>query len=233
MISSDRNLFNIIVPQDSKSEFLVVSKLQEAYDKVQEEKGWSIKRIADVMKTENFIERSYYLLKEANKLPESLNTGFIVFKKYVDDNTLNKVLKEFGWWKLTGKGKDRETWCHPYIWVSLALEMNPEIYAKVIIWLTDGLIKARMDCGIKYLPLTQQLKEKIIDQNNDPTVYFNTAIEINKLVFGEHYKDIRNYAVKEKLDKLQEVEVTLTNLLKLGFVKDYPTLIKTIQQFDN
>ena len=38
----------------------------------------------DIMKTDIFVERAYYLIKDEVKLPETLNTGFPAFKKYAD-----------------------------------------------------------------------------------------------------------------------------------------------------
>lgn len=230
--STDRELFGIIIPQETSSQFLSVSELQQSYDKVRDEKGWSVKRIADVMRTDTFVERCYYLLKDDGKLPESLNTDFIVFKNYVNSNTINSVLKEFGMWKLTGKGEDRRTWSHPLIWITIALELNPEIFAKVVKWIKDGLISARLECGINYLELTQNIKEHILPlENNNPICYRVIAGYCNYKVFGKNEVGIRNYASKEDLAKLNKLEMLVSSFIESGYFT--PSLVNVKKAIEN
>ena len=57
------------------------------------------------------------------------------------------------------KELNRSTWCNPYLWVLVAMEMNPELYAKVVVWLTDKLIINRIEAGNFYKGFTDQIKQ--------------------------------------------------------------------------
>ena len=230
--SQDRELFGIIIPQETSTQFLSISELQMSYDNIREGKGWSVKRIGDIMRTDAFVERAYYLIKDEVKLPESLNTSFPVFKKYVDSNTINSILKEFRMWKLTGKGGERKTWCHPLIWIAIALELNPEIFAKVVKWIKDGLISARLECGINYLELTQNIKEHILPlENNNPICYRLIAGYCNYKVFGKNEVGIRNYASKDDLAKLNKLEMLVSSFIESGYFT--PSLVNVKKAIEN
>ena len=56
-----------------------------------------------------------------------------------------KVLKGLGVYKTTGARENKVTFTNPYIWILLAMELNPMIYAIVVTWLTDSLIFDRIE----------------------------------------------------------------------------------------
>lgn len=229
--SEDRNLFGIIIPQETSTEFLSVTELQDAYDNVREEKGWSVRRITHIMETDSFKERCFYVLRDEDKLPPELKARFTVFKDYIDSKSINSFLRDIGVWKLTGKGSERKTWCHPLIWIILALEMNPEIFAKVVRWIKDGLISARLECGINYLELTQNIKEHILPlENNNPICYRLIAGYCNYKVFGKNEVGIRNYANKDDLAKLNKLEMLVSSFIESGyFVPNLTNVKKAIE----
>jgi hypothetical protein len=231
MISQDRNLFGVIIEHETKTNLMCLSTLEKAYNSVAVEKGWSEKRFADLVRRDSFVERAFYLLKEGGVEHELLKSHFYDFNNYIRSQGISKFLKEIGWWKIRGKGVGRTTWCNPYIWVSVALEFNPEIYAKVIHWLTDSLIFNRIECGSKYLPMTSAIK-KYIEPNypitNNFNIYSKFAIEINYVVFNRHYNGIRQNATKQELNKLLEIEQKVETLIKFGIIKSLEDLQEKI-----
>lgn len=65
-----------------------------------------------------------------------------------------------------GKGVDQKWFVNPYLFVMIALEMDPEIYAEVVIWLTDGLIENRNEAGDAYVRMCSAIS-KIVPNKND------------------------------------------------------------------
>lgn len=51
---------------------------------------------------------------------------------------------------IKGKGKNNPTWVHPYIFIDLALALNPKFKVEVYGWLYDYLLKYRNDSGDSY-----------------------------------------------------------------------------------
>jgi hypothetical protein len=116
---------------------------------------------------------------------------------------------------------------NPYIWVLLAMELNPMIYAKVIIWLTDSLIFDRIEAGTEFKPMNQAIKN--IVKNPDYPKY---SIEINKKVFGTHITGMRNLATSSELKKITKIEQFITSAIEMEMIKTDEQIIKTIQSFN-
>lgn len=104
------------------------------------------------------IERIYYIIIEQifNEVDKTTKTSFYEkdkngkttkswfyenfkdcpsFKEYVKENGITKVLKQLHLYRMTGRGENRKVMCNPYIWVLVAMEMNPILYAKVVGWI--------------------------------------------------------------------------------------------------
>lgn len=60
-----------------------------------------------------------------------------------------------------GKGKDQKWFVNPYFFVMIALELDPEIYAKVILWLTDNFIENRNIAGEAYIKMCKSVSSLI------------------------------------------------------------------------
>lgn len=64
MKSEDRKLFNVIIRQETKTNFLNVSDLTTAYENERVGKGWSVKRVDNVLASIDNAERIYYILQK-------------------------------------------------------------------------------------------------------------------------------------------------------------------------
>lgn len=215
--SSDRELFGITIRQNTKESFLSVSDLQKAYEKARWMYGWSDKRINDILSSIDTKERIYFLLKER----ELIKAEIPVFMEMVKNEGLTKVLKGLGLYKTTGRGENKTVMSDPYIWVLLAMELNPMLYAKVIIWLTDSLIFDRIEAGSEYLPMNSKIKEI----TNKPD-YPKYAKLINIKVFGEHKTGMRNLASAKELKKISDIEKTIITAIDNKWIKNENDLIK-------
>jgi len=152
--SSDRELFGTIIDQDTKTQMLSVSDLQKSYEVARWQYGWKEKDISIVTKSIDFQERAFYVLESQGIIKQPFG-GFI---EMVQREGIISVLKGLGAWKTTGARKNKHVMCNPYIWVLIAMEMNPMIYARVVIWLTDSLIFNRIEAGTEYMPMNSAIK---------------------------------------------------------------------------
>lgn len=214
--SVDRDLFGVKISQNSKGEFLSITELQKAYEKARWIYGWTDKRINDVMSNESTKERVFYILKERGLI----KAEFPAFMEMVNKETLLRVLKGLGLWKTTGRGDNKMVMCDPYIWVMLCLELNPMIYAKVIMWLSDGLIMNRIEAGGEYLPMNKAINS-IIDNPNYPEY----SKLINKKVFQTHISGMRNLASASELREIYVIEKQIIKAIEMGWIKSENDLI--------
>lgn len=124
--SADRELFGIAIRQNTKDSFLSISDLQNAYEIARWQYGWSDRKIADIMQTNEFKERVFYILDSQGVI----KTNIMGFIEMVEKEGIAKVLKGLGVYKTTGARTTKQTFANPYIWILLAMELNPMIYAK-------------------------------------------------------------------------------------------------------
>ena len=220
--SIDRELFGITIRQNTKEQFLSVTDLQKAYETARWQYGWSERRTERIMNTDDFKERVYYLLENQDiiKAPKS------VFMEMIEKEGIAKVLKGLGVYKTTGARDNKQVMANPYIWVLLAMEMNPMIYAKVVIWLTDSLIFNRIEAGSEYMPMNTSIKS-IVDHPDYPKY----AKLINEKVFGLHQAGMRNLASAKELRKIAEIEKQVIKAIEMGWLKDEKDIVNLIKSY--
>jgi hypothetical protein len=220
MQSKDRELFGITIKQETKTGFLSVTALQKAYEAARWEYGWSERSLTWIMQTQDFKERVYYLLENQGYINESINS----FIERINEMGIAKLLKSLNVYKTTGARHTKEVMCNPYIWVLLAMELNPMIYAKVVIWLTDSLIFDRIEAGTEYRPMNDAIK-KIIPNAE----FYKYAMAINERVFEKHFAGMRNLASANELKKITKIEQFITQGIDLGMIKNEAQILYTIK----
>jgi hypothetical protein len=220
--STDREVFGIKVRQETKNGFMSVTDLQQAYEKARWIHGWSERSIHSVLQTSGTLEKVYHILKERNLI----NLRFLQFTELVESEGLITVMKGLGVWKTTGRGENRNVVCDPYVWTLLAMELNPMLYAKVIIWLTDSLIFDRMEAGDKFKPMNGAIS-RLLEKPDYPKY----AREINFRVFGEHVQGMRNLASAKELRLISEIENTVTKALEHRWVNTEEEILNLIKTY--
>ena len=215
----DRVLFGVVIKQETKTGFMSLTDLQEAYTHARVLNGWKDHYVSDVMKTAQNWERIYYILYEQGFVKTSIS----VFMEEAKEKGIVKTLKSCGVYKTTGRGENKTVMCNPYIWVLVAMELNPQLYAKVVTWLTDKLILNRIEAGNMCKALNSALY-KI--KNTD---FSKIAIELNKKAFGKHEAGIRNTRSKEELEKLYRLEDRVAFAIDRGYIKSTDEIIKAIR----
>lgn len=217
--STDRDLFGVTIRQQTKGSLFSVTDLQKSYEKARWVHGWTDRRISDIMQSNSVQERIYYLLYERGIIKAELP----VFMEMTNKEGIVKVLKGLGVWKTTGKGENKTVICDPYIWVLLAMELNPKIYAKVVLWLTDSLVFDRLEAGGEYLPMNAAIK-KILGTPDYPKF----ARAINERVFGQHQPGMRNIASASELRKIADIEKFIINAIENGWLKTEEQILNAI-----
>lgn len=220
MQSKDRELFGVTIRQDTSNSFLSVTDLQEAYTRARIEKCWSDKRVEDILSSKMNAERIYYVLEKQG----FIKTSFSAFIEDVEKQSLVKVLKQNGAYKTTGARSNKTVMCNPYIWVLIAMELNPELYATVVIWLTDKLILNRIEAGNNYNLLSRSVsKFKDVD-------YVLMAKGLNYIVFGYHEVQLRNKASEKQLKELEDLQKQLSFAIEMGYIKSFNGLIDEMRR---
>lgn len=220
MTSKDRELFGITIKQETKNGFLSITELQKAYEVAKWDFGWSDINIPSLMQSNKMLERVFYILKERN----FINIEFSIFMENCKENGIIKVLKKLGVWKMSGRGENRTVMCDPYIWVSIALELNPMIYARVVIWLTDSLIFDRISAGKEYCPMNDAIKTIIPNPE-----YYKYAIAINERVFGKHYVGMRNHASADELKIITRIEQFIISAINMKMINNEEQIFNIIK----
>lgn len=220
--SDDRVLFGTIIKQNTKDQSLSVSDLQNAYNFARFQNGWSDRRINDIMKHKDFQERCYHILNERGLVKATI----LVFMEMIEKEGVVKVLKGLNVWKTSGRGENKSTYCDPYIWTLLAMELNPHIYAKVVIWLTDSLIFNRVIAGDAFRPMMNEIARIVTKPD-----YSLICRTINEKIFGYHEKEIRNTATQELLYALSDFQKFITQSIKMGILKNESSLFRMINLY--
>jgi len=220
--SKDRELFGITIKQNTKEQFLSITDLQKAYEKARWIYGWNEKRINDILSNKDTKERIYYLLKERDLIKAEIP----VFIEMTEKEGIVKVLKGLDIWKTTGRGENKCVMSDPYIWMLLAMELNPMLYAKVIFWLTDSLVFDRIEAGSEYKPMNTAIKS-IIESPD----YVKYAKLINKTIFGHHQSGMRNLASANELKNIASIERFIISAIEIGLIRNDSDIENVITNF--
>lgn len=216
----DRNLFGITIRQETKTGFLNLSDLTEAYTHARVKNGWAEKNIGRIM--EDNLETIFYLLEKQGIITIPMCTVI----EQVDNNGFAKYMKSIGAYKTTGARHTKTIWINPYIFVMVAMELNPIIKAQVIGWLTDQLILNRIEAGNFCKALNSSVQKFNPDGNN----YITLAKALNHIVFGKHEAGIRNSGTKEQLKKLSSIEEKMAFAIDMGYINSFDELVSELRK---
>jgi hypothetical protein len=220
--STDRELFGTTIRQNTKEEFLSVTDLQKAYEKGKVINGWNGQSVNQLLQNEGPAEKCYGVLLEANLI----NCDFSHFMEMVRNTSLVAVLKELKVYKVTGRSENKQVMAHPYIWMTIAMELNYIIYGKVVKWLADTLIFDRIEAGDKFKPMNSALC-RLLEKPD----YRKYATEINLRVFGEHMTGMRNKASAKELRLISEIENTVTKAIEHRWVNTEEEILNLIKTY--
>lgn len=224
MSDTDRNLFGVTIRQQTNGEMLSLTDLQEAYTYARVQNGWKDKDVSNILNYEENTERIFYILREQKLISDK--TTLTWFYERTKESGIVKILKELGVYKTMGRGENRTVMCNPYIWILVAMELNPQLYAKVITWVTDKLILNRIEAGDFYKDLASALY-KLPDTN-----YPELGKELNLKIFGKHEQGLRNRGSEKELSRLKKLEAGLAFGINQGWIKSMQDVKNAIKAFE-
>lgn len=222
MFSPDRELFGVKIRQQSQTGHMNLSDLQAAYEVARAQYGWVDKRLDHILGRQENAERLFYLLEGQGlvKVP------FRTFMEEVKNQGVITVLKTASAYTTKGRGDNKTTWCNPYVWTLAAMEMNPMLYAKTVVWLTDSLLVNRMEAGTMYKGLSSALRGLGYAK---PDQYAVIGRALNFVVFGRHEAGLRQLATSEQLKELAGLEEKTAWAIEMGMIKSGPQLLDSLR----
>ena len=225
--TKDRQLFGVVIRQDTNGEMLSLTDLQEAYAYARVPNKWAKKDVFHILGYEENVERIYYILLKQGFISDK--TTLTSFYGSVKEKGITKVLKELKAYKTSGRGENKRTSCNPYIWMLVALELNPMLYAEVITWVTDKLILNRIEAGNFYKELSSALYKLKAPNGN---INFSMLGEmLNRKVFGKHEPGLRNHGSKEELERLYILEANIAYEINKGYLKTQDEVFQAIKDY--
>lgn len=222
--SESRELLGRDISVMSKDGFVCITEVMEALNEKRKSMGLESRRLDHLFATNGFQEKMKALVREL-----SINDICTVRNLTVQNHELkiNKItdLKKYGMAYRRGKGEGQKWYVNPYFFVMVALELDPEIYAKVIIWLHDGFIEDRNAAGEAYIKMSSAVARLVSDKSQLSDKISRVAKAINFIVFNKHESGIRNTATKNQLNDIVAVENVITGVIDGGFIDTYDKLI--------
>ena len=219
--SSDREINGKNVSVLSDNGYVCVTEAMEFLSDERSKNGLSPKKLNDIFKTQSFQERCIELINEMS------GRGICRLKNISlqDFDVSLKSLNRIGLACRRGRGAGQKWFLEPYLFFSVALEMSPKLYAKVVMWARDGLLEIRNEAGNVYMEMSSRLYSIIDDKENFKDYVSSVAKGINFVVFNEHKDGRRNRASKEELNKIVEIERKIAYGIELGAFKCFDDVI--------
>lgn len=226
--SKDRELLGFRIPVMSQDGFISITDTMKSVNAKRKSMGLSEKHLDKVLGTKAVNDR---IIEMAKKLYDKKSWGGIFLSLQKGTIKIENLsdLRKLGLARRKGKGEGQTWFVDPYLYVLLALELDPEIYANVIIWLTDGLIKNRNDAGDAYIRMSAALWE-LLGHPNDFKDYISKVAEaINWIVFNEHYEGRRNHASMDELSDIVALENLVGMNIEEEIFKSFDDVIKFLR----
>ena len=91
------------------------------------------------------------LIRIGNEWRARNNMHPFVMNNWLNSKATKEFMRElenkFGKIKITARGRGSNTWVHPYLFIDMALAINPRLKVEVYGWIHDHLIEYRNDSG--------------------------------------------------------------------------------------
>lgn len=168
-----RKLFDYEISQKSKSEFFSATDLVRAGNAWRLSNGYEIFNL------------NKWLLNKSTK------------------DFLSVLKNEYGEIKINSTGKNSHTWVHPFLFIKIALALNPKLEVKVYKWLYDLLLKYRNDSGDSYKKMTGSILINIPNKSKFTDTIISTAKKIKKKLNVDKWETANEEKLKLR-DRIHE-----------------------------
>jgi hypothetical protein len=179
-----RKFYDGEVSQNSKTGYLSATDLFRIGNKYRASKGLGLIDISEFFRTKNVRE----------------------FMSELEKAVGDKI-------KITARGRGRHTWVHPYLFIDMALALDPKFKIKVYSWIYDNLLKYRNDSGDSYKKMAGALITIISNKSTFPKVITKIANKIKKECDVKDWQTATEYQLKLR-DKIHEYIFILSDVLR-------------------
>jgi hypothetical protein len=184
-----RELFGHVIRQKSKTEFFSATDLVRAGNEYRRSK-----KLAD-------FNLSQWLKKDPT----------LEFIKTIEDNYGSAIIK--------GRGRNSNTWVHPYLFIDIALAINPQLKLSVYQWLYDLLLKYRNDSGDSYKKMTGSICLSLSNKSKIQETIKETARRIKSELGVDDWQSASEKQLKLR-DKIHENIALLSDILPIDKAVD-------------
>lgn len=125
------------------------------------------------------------LFKVGNKWRAANEMSTLTFNQWKASNQskdfISSLENEFGKVIYASHGRKGETWVHPFIFIDVALYLNPKLKIEVYKWLYDCLLKYRNNSGDSYKKMVGALYENTTQKST----FSKAIVMLCKIIQGE------------------------------------------------
>ncbi len=157
------------------------------------------------------------LVRAGNKWRLLNGLGFFKMSEWLRNKStadfIKKLEEKFGIIKISGRGRGKHTWIHPFLFIDMALAISPSLKIEVYDWLFDKLIKYRNNSGDSYKKMAGAIYQNI----NNKSEFHALISKIALIIQNEcNVKDWQEATEKqlELRDRIHENIALLVDVLK-------------------
>ena len=121
--------------------------------------------------------------------------------------------ERFGKVKISGRGRGNHTWVHPFLFIDIALTINPEFKIEVYKWLYDKLLQYRNDSGDSYKKMTGALYLKVTNKSEFKNTIVDVALKIQKVCHVNNWQEATEKQLNLR-DKIHEYIFMLSDIIR-------------------
>ena len=127
---------------------------------------------------------------------------------------ISELEKKFGTVKISGRGRGKHTWVHPYLFIDMALAISPTLKIEVYSWLHDCLIRYRNSSGDSYKKMSGALYLKIENKSHYKDFLKMTAKKIRDAIGVTDWQEATEEQLKKR-ELIQEKISTLCDVVRV------------------
>ena len=157
------------------------------------------------------------LVRAGNKWRIANNLPLFNMSTWMQNNSTKEFIKsleeKFGQVKVNSRGKNSNTWIHPYLFIDLALAINPLLKIEVYSWIYDYLLKYRNDSGDSYKLMAGALFNSFPNKVKFPHYIMKVAAHIKNDVICVNDWQVATEKQLKVRDKIHENIALLADIL--------------------
>jgi hypothetical protein len=142
---------------------------------------------------------------------------------------IEELETQFGKVKINSKGKNQHTWVHPFLFIDIALAINPKFKVEVYSWIFDSLLKFRNNSGDSYKRMCGALYQNCGNKSNFHRGVSKTALMIQEACNVSDWQKATEDQLKLR-DKIHDNIALLCDVLRDNNQAIRIGIIKAINQ---